>query len=302
MGIKKLIRFDFAMKYMLRDKANFDVLEGFLTNLLKEEIKIEELLESESNQESDSHKFNRVDLKCKNSKGEHLIIEIQNQREIDYLQRILWGTSKAVVESVELGQPFKKAIKVISISILYHELHKEDSQNMDFIYYGTTELFGMHTKQPLVLHEAIVRGQKAFKVTSKEVFPEYYMIYVEKFNDMIKDALDEWIYFFKHGAIKEEFTSPGILLAAKKLDYISMKKEDRLAYESYLTYLSQETSILETAKEEGIALGKQEGKKEKSIEIAKNLLDVLEDEMIAQKTGLTAEEVKNLRNNLGKEE
>lgn len=58
------IRFDWAIKHILRDKANFDILEGFISVLLGEEIKIEELLESESNQDSDTDKFNRVDIKA----------------------------------------------------------------------------------------------------------------------------------------------------------------------------------------------------------------------------------------------
>jgi len=98
MAIKKLVRFDWALKYILRNKANFDVLEAFLSNLLKEEIKVLDIIESESNQEAENRKFNRVDLKCKDSLGRQIIIEIQNQREVDYLQRLLWGTSKAVVE------------------------------------------------------------------------------------------------------------------------------------------------------------------------------------------------------------
>ena len=63
MAIKKLVRFDWAMKYILRNKANFDVLEAFLSNLLKEEITVLDILESESNREVENRKFNRVDLK-----------------------------------------------------------------------------------------------------------------------------------------------------------------------------------------------------------------------------------------------
>jgi hypothetical protein len=63
MGEKKLIRFDWALKYILRNKANFDVLEGFLSNLLKETTTINHIIESESNQEAENCKFNRVDLK-----------------------------------------------------------------------------------------------------------------------------------------------------------------------------------------------------------------------------------------------
>lgn len=50
------IRFDWAMRRLLRNKANFAVLEGFLTTLLRDRIKIQKLLESESNQEEEFDK------------------------------------------------------------------------------------------------------------------------------------------------------------------------------------------------------------------------------------------------------
>ena len=295
MAQKKLIRFDWAMKYMLRNKANFDVLEAFLSNLLKESITIIDILESEGNQEAENRKFNRVDLNCRDSNGRQIIIEIQNQREVDYLQRILWGTSKAVVDGLELGQAFKEAVKVISISILYHKMRADENENADFIYYGTTELVGLHTKKPLVLHESVANGKKEPRVTSKDVFPEYYMIYVEKFQDMINEDIDEWVYFFKHGAIKDDFKSPGILLAAKKLDYLTMNDKERKAYESYLAYLGQEIGIIENAKAEGRAKGKMEGEMKKAIEIAKNLLkNGFSKEDIAKFTGLSVLEIEKI--------
>ena len=98
----RYIRFDWAIKRLLRQKANFDVLEGFLTVMLREEIKIEEILESEGNQESADDKFNRVDIKALNSKGEIIIVEIQNTREIHYLERILYGVAKAITEHISL--------------------------------------------------------------------------------------------------------------------------------------------------------------------------------------------------------
>jgi hypothetical protein len=51
MSRRKLISFDWAMKKLLRSKANFEILEGFLNELLKDNIKILEILESESNKE-----------------------------------------------------------------------------------------------------------------------------------------------------------------------------------------------------------------------------------------------------------
>jgi len=291
MSAKKLVRFDWAMKYILRNKANFDVLEAFLSNLLKEEIKVISILESESNQDAENRKFNRVDLKCEDSKGRQIIIEIQNRREVDYLQRLLWGTSKAVIEGFKLGSKYGEVSKVVSISILYHTMRVNEKENTDFIYYGTTELVGVHTKKPLVLHEAISKGQKVATVTSKDVFPEYYMIYVEKFEDMINDAIDEWVYFFKYGEIREDFKSPGIMLVAKKLDYLMMSESERRAYDVYLAYLGQELGILDSAKEEG----REEGRDEKAMEIAKRLLlEKLSLQTIEKTTGLLIETIKKL--------
>jgi predicted transposase/invertase (TIGR01784 family) len=304
MAEKKLIRFDWALKYILRNKANFDVLEGFLSNLLKEAILIENIIESESNQEAENRKFNRVDLNCKDAQGRQIIIEIQNQREVDYLQRLLWGTSKAVVESLELGQTYKEVVKVVSISILYHKLRMDETENTDFIYYGATELIGWHTKKPLILHGAIAKGEKAPVVTSREVFPEYYMIYVEKFQDMINEAIDEWVYFFKHGKIRDDFKSPGILLAAQKLDYLAMDEAERRAYDGYLAYLGQELSIIDTAKEEGreegLKKGREEGLKkgreEEREELARKALKKgLAPETVAELTGLPLETVAKLQ-------
>jgi len=283
MSAKKLVRFDWAMKYILRNKSNFDVLEAFLSNLLKEEIKVISILESESNQEAENRKFNRVDLKCEDSQGRHVIIEIQNQREADYLQRLLWGTSKAVVEGLQLGSRYSEVVKVISVSILYHTMRVDEKENIDFIYYGTTELIGLHTNRPLILHEAVANGEKVSVVTSKAVFPEYYMIYAEKFQDVINEDIDEWVYFFKHGEIREDFKSPGILLAAKKLDYLKMSEDERRAYDGYLAYLGQEIDILESAKEE------------KAVEIAKKLfVKGFSIEDIVETTELPIETVRRL--------
>jgi len=316
MGIKKLVRFDWAMKYILRNKANFDVLEAFLSNLLKEEITVLDILESESNREVENRKFNRVDLKCNDSKGRYIIIEIQNQRESDYLQRLLWGTSKAVVEGIDLGSRYSEVVKVISVSILYHTMRLDEKENTDFIYYGTTELFGVHTKKPLVLHETVNKNEEKSIVTSKNVFPEYYMIYAEKFQDVINEDIDEWVYFFKHGAIRDDFKSKGIKLAAKKLDYLMMPEGERKAYEDYLAYLGQELGILDSAKaegkeegikeglKEGLVKGKEEGikeglvkgKEEKAVEIARNMMKLgLDIEIIRNATGLSIDEIEELK-------
>mgnify|MGYP002650309018 FL=1 len=137
----RYIRFDWAVKRLLRQKANFDVLEGFLTVLLGEEVKIIELLESESNQQSVDDKFNRVDIKAKNSKGEIIIVEIQNTRELYYLERILYGVAKAITEHISLGERYYEVKKIYSISILYFDIGKGN----DYLYHGQNSFTGVHT-------------------------------------------------------------------------------------------------------------------------------------------------------------
>jgi hypothetical protein len=87
--VRPLISLDWALKRVLRSKANFGVLEGFLTELLGNEVVILEVLESESNQEHQHDKFNRVDMKVRLGSSEIVIVEVQVKRERDFLQRML---------------------------------------------------------------------------------------------------------------------------------------------------------------------------------------------------------------------
>ena len=119
---KKLVRFDWAMKKMLRHKANFDILEGFLSELLGDEVKIKQVLESESNKETEDDKFNRVDILVENQKGELIIIEVQSTQEHDYFHRMLYGASKAIAEHIKEGQAYANVKKVISITIAHFDL------------------------------------------------------------------------------------------------------------------------------------------------------------------------------------
>ena len=116
------IRFDWAMKRMLRNKANFGVLEGLLTTLLEEKITIRHMLESGSNQEEEYDKYNRVDMLAENSKGELILVEVQNNNEFAYFQRMLFGTSKLVTEYIKRGEGYQNVRKIYSVNIVYFSL------------------------------------------------------------------------------------------------------------------------------------------------------------------------------------
>ena len=298
---KKHIRFDWAAKKMLRDKKNFDILEGFLSELLKEDIKIEGLLESEANQEEEDEKFNRVDLYAENSKGEHIIIEIQNTRELDYLMRMLFATSKAVTEYLEVSAPYSDIKKVIAISIVYFGLGKGD----DYIYVGQTKFKGLHTHKELQLTKS--QQELLKKQTVHQAFPEYYLIQTTKFKNIINDTLDEWIYFFKNSEVLDEFRAKGMKEVREKMNVQNMPDNERKKYNKFLENLHTEASIAETVKIEQEEKIKEEVEKERkkttieiafktAIKIATNLIKLgLNDEQIIISTGLTIEEIQNLR-------
>ena len=301
MPTRKLISFDWAMKKLLRSKANFEILEGFLSELLKEDVRIQEVLESESNKEAARDKFNRVDLKVKNAAGDILIIEVQYDREFDYLQRIFFGTAKAVTEHIGKGEPYSEIKKVISISILYFDL----GQGSDYVYHGTTSFRGLHNSDLLTLSEE----QRALfgKDEVHELLPEYYLIKVNSFDDIAKDTLDEWIYFLKNEEIRDEFSAKGIRKAKQELDIMKFSDEERRAYSRYQEDLHYQASMVESTytagklkgKQEGLKEGEAQGRKAEKAAIASSLLQsgLLDIEKIAAMTGLTSEEVEGLKNN-----
>jgi predicted transposase/invertase (TIGR01784 family) len=291
----KYIRFDWAAKKMLRDKKNFDILEGFLSELLKEDIKIEGLLESESNQEEEDDKFNRVDLYAENSKGEHIIIEIQNTRELDYLMRMLFGTSKAITEYLEIGKPYSDIKKVIAVSIIYFGLGKGD----DYIYVGQTKFTGLHTKKELELTKT--QQELLKKPTVQEAFPEYYLIQTTRFNDVINEPLDEWIYFFKNNEVLDTFKAKGMKAVREKMIVNNLPDDEKKKYDRFLDNLHTEASIADTVRieqEEKIKEEREKAEIRRTIQIAINLIKLgLNNAQIAQVTSLTESEVEDLRNN-----
>jgi predicted transposase/invertase (TIGR01784 family) len=253
---QKLIRFDWALKKLLRDKANFDILEGFLSELLKEDIKIQSILESESNKRSGDDKFNRVDLLVENNEKELIIIEIQNTREIDYIQRILYGTSKLLIENMREGMPYSMIRKIISISIVYFDL----GRGKDYVYKGGTFFIGLHDNDELELNEEQKKLYHRDKISN--IYPEYYILRINNFDDKAKDKLDEWIYFLKNEEIKEEFRAKGLEKAKKELDIMNLNEDEKHEYENYQEYLHYEASMWESTYISGELKGREKGREE----------------------------------------
>ena len=257
---EKYVRFDWAVKRMLRDKANFGVLEGLITVLLGQKITIEEILESEGNQETGDDKYNRVDIKAKDSKGSIIIVEVQLTTELYYMERILYGVAKAITEHISLGQRYSNVKKVYSINILYFDIGNGD----DYLYHGTNSFKGVHTGDTLQIN---VKENDVIKMKApEEVFPEYYIIRVNEFNKVATTPIEEWLDYLKNGRIKDDTTTPGLAEAREKLLYMQMNRADQLAYERHLDALAVQTDAFDAARiegrVEGLEIGRLEGRAE----------------------------------------
>ena len=245
----KYIRFDWAVKRMLRDKANFAVLEGLITVLTGEVVKIEELLESEGNQETASDKFNRVDIKAKNDKGEIIIVKVQLTRQLYFLQRMLYGVSKAITEHIEIGNKYDKVKKVYSINILYFDLGK----GSDYLYHGKTVFTGVHTHDRLEVNTK--EADELRMRVPEDIFPEYYIIRVNEFNSVATTPIEEWLDYLKNNRIKDNTSTPGLKEARQKLLYMTMSDKERRAYDAHMDDIMVQNDVLDTAKREGRAEG-----------------------------------------------
>ena len=276
---RTLISFDWALKSILRRKDNFDILEGFLSDLLNDNITILELLESEANKENFTDKFNRVDLRAKDGKGREIIIEVQHDSEPDYMGRVYYGASKSALENMKVGKRYADVKKIISVSIVYWNLLEKSyciKGEMRF-----RDLTGEH-------QEIIIPAEK-------NVFAEYYFIQPEWFDDNIKTKLDEWVYMFKHSKVKGDIAATNIDKASERLDELKMTPEERSAYDTYHWNNFRNESILEEREQKGITKGIAAGEKKKSLEIAEKMLSAGEPiNKIIGFTGLTEAEIQDI--------
>ena len=296
------------MKRLLRNKANYAVLEGLMQSLLNEKFKITKFLESESNQYSENDKFDRVDILAENEKGELTIFKIQNTRELTYFHRILYGVSKVITDYVDLGDDYDKVRKVYSINIVYFTL----GQAKDYVYHGKTVFQGLHDSNDILklsnrqsevfFGDSFEKGKKTQREAG-EIFPEYYLLCVDKFDKLAVDNLDEWIRFLKIGEIEDSPKAPGLADARKCLDLDKLSVAERNDYLRHMENLRYQRSVIATGYDDGLqeglaegrAEGRAEGEKNKALQIAKKMFDKgLDINVIMDMTNLTQEEIEQL--------
>lgn len=299
----KIISFDYAIKYLLKNKANYSLVEGFLSALLKangySSVKILALLDTESNKEEYSQKKSIADLIVEDVNHTKYIIEIERQLVHNFVQKSCFNTSRLLVDQVSSGTDYTDIKKIFHISLLYFPV------GIGPIYHGKTMVKEIETGEHLNIEVIDKITRKAYNVI--DIFPEYIFISIPQFDDKLERELDEWLYAFKHEEIREDFKSPYMKQLSERLNILKMTSEERNEYFYYMKQVATQKNALDTAldkgKEEGRAEGKiegkiegkAEGKAEEKIKLAKNMLrEGLTIDIVIKVTGLSEDVVKKL--------
>ncbi|MDR2577543.1 MAG: Rpn family recombination-promoting nuclease/putative transposase [Chitinispirillales bacterium] len=288
---RTVVSFDYAIKYLLRDKADFVILSGFLSELLGRKVVVQAILESECNKVDKDEKTNRTDLKAQIDDGEIAVFEIQFYDEADFFSRVLYGIARAIIEQVPVGAKLYDVKKVYSVNIAYYDL----GATREYLFNGKFDGFrGVNFTDEIIpfaqtLDIETGKGPKAY------IHPEYYLILPNMFDEKMRNRFDEWVYVLKKSAVRSDFVAAGMEEVKLKLDLLNMQSSERKVYEKYLRNISSYYSALHTATVKGREEGREEGEKRKAREIAENLKNIgIPTPQIIKATGLTAKEIENM--------
>ena len=288
---------DFGFKLLFGTPMNKDLLIGFLNALLRDEAEITDVtyLNAEQLGRSEGDRKAVFDVYCENVKGERFIVEMQKARQKFFKDRSVFYSTFPIREQAKAGDWDYELKSVYTVGIL-NFVFDEDKDDEEYYH-----------------HEV-----KLMDVERKEVFyDKLTFIYLEmpKFRKDITEAgtmFEKWMFVLKNlatlldrPAALQERVFKRLFEAAEIARFTETEMKD---YEESLKNLRDLGNVLDTAKEEGRKEGLKEGRKEgleeglkegekrKSIEIARKLLaSGLPEEFIAGSTGLTINEIQNLK-------
>ena len=300
-----IVSFDYAMKYMLKDKADFEIIEGFISAIIGSEgykpVKVTSLLETESNAEASTLKRSVADCMVEDEDGVKYIVEIDKSYTDLFLSKAVFNTSRLIVDNLGVAEDYSKIKKVFHINLLYFPLKYQNGKATSPLHHGKVVFHEVEKDRTEGLH-LMDRNMKIVDLSN--VFPEYFVISVPLFDDVIKQELDEWLYMLKNSKTKEDFKSPYMKKVEQRLNVLKMSQAEREEFRSISMQSHKERDYLVAAQAKGIAEGIAEGeargeargKAEAKIELAKEMLkEGYEIDVIAKLTKLSLEEINSIR-------
>ena len=141
---------------------------------------------------------------------------------------MLFGVSKLINDHMNSGMSYAMIHKVISISIVFFDLGRGE----DYVYHGATHFTGINKHDTLRLSQTEQELYDTEKIA--DIYPEYYIIKVNQFDDVAKSTLDEWIRFLKSDTIDENTKAKGLKEASEQLDILKLSPEEKAEYDYFI--------------------------------------------------------------------
>ncbi|MEM7382994.1 MAG: Rpn family recombination-promoting nuclease/putative transposase [Bacteroidota bacterium] len=292
MSQKAIVSFDFAIKYLLKSKKDYQIVEGFISALLQAfgypNVKIKSLLESESNKEQSELKQSIADLVVEDAEANKYIVEIDRAYTSTFIYKACFNASRLIVDSLEANEDYSTIQKVFHINLLYFV----PSSMKAPLYHGETLFKGLEATTPVEIDISKL-GSKKFG--ARQILPEYFVISVPLFNDEIQREIDEWLYVLKHSAVREDFHSPYMKQVSDRLSVLKLTAGELATYRRERKEALKERDYLTAAEEKGREEGIQEGIEKGREKTAKNMLSRgYAPEEIQALTGLSLPQIAQL--------
>lgn len=275
---------DFVFKRIFGNEKHPDILISFLNAVMKPKDLIEsvQIRNSDIEKEHIEDKYSRLDIKAITNKGEYINIEIQVKNEYNMIKRSLYYWSKMFENQIVEGDNYNKLAKTVCINIL------------DFKYLRNEKFHNAYRLKEIITNEELTDTM------------EIHFIEIPKLrklddSDEISDMLEAWVAFIQNPDSeivgKLEMSRKEIKEAKSELVRMSGDSNERYMYEKRKESILEKVSLIESAEQKGIEKGLKEGENKKAIEIAQNAINNnLDDNTIQIITGLSLEEIKELRN------
>jgi predicted transposase/invertase (TIGR01784 family) len=280
---------DFGFKRLFGTEPNKDLLIDFLNELLRQdEIQIRDLnfMDKEHLGAGIADRSAIFDLYCETESGEKIIVELQKARQDFFKDRSIFYSTFPIQEQAEKGDwSFElKAVYTVGILGFCFLEHKNDK---DYFHH---EVKLMDVNRNTIFYDKL----------------SYVYLELPKFNkteEQLESHFDKWLYVLKNLHTFKDRPSKLEERIFRKLfdvaEIAAFSPEERDAYEHSLKYYRDLHNVVDSAERKGEkigeARGRQKGREEGKLEVARNLLDMLDDETIAVKTGLSVEEIRKLR-------
>jgi len=275
---------DYGFKRLFREDPNKDLLLDFLNELLeKEQGKITELtyLKNENLATTELNRKAVFDLYCTNEKGEKFIVEIQKTKQKFFKDRTVYYSTFPIREQAVIGSDWNFELKKVYTIAILDFVFDEDKNQMDKFRYDV-KLSDIETKQ--VFYDKLT------------------FIYLEmpKFNkkaEELETRFEKWLFILKNlhklDRIPAELKENIFLKLFETAEISKFSQQEYQDYEDSLKYYRDIKNSLDTAKEEGEIKGRIEGKIEIVMQMLKKGIEI---SLISELTGLTEQEIRNLKN------